>query len=431
MQVEKKLMLGSSRKLWLIPVVALLVVAAAAIALHRPGTRSKTRQTQPREEAHAPVAADVGAANTAFGFDLLNQLADDNNDNVFISPASISIALAMTCNGANGDTRAAMANAMHLDGMDLDQVNEAYAAALTDLEQPGPGVKLSIANSLWLKDGFDFKNAYMQFNATYYHAELNSLAGGPKAINDWVSKQTQGKIRNLVQDLDSNTVLVLANAIYFKGTWQHKFGKLNTKSRPYHLPNRKTIVIPMMARTGEYRYSESKTLQVIELPYGRGRLSMIVCLPKKGSSLRGLRTRLSAERWTALRAGMAERQGEIILPRFTLQDEARDDLAEALKKLGMEIAFSESRADFSNMTDKRVWIDEVAHKTYIKVDEAGTEAAAATHVAAPTTAGPATRHSQPFKMIVDHPFLLAIVDTETGMMLFLGAINDPSQGAGS
>jgi serine protease inhibitor len=364
-------------------------------------------------------------ANTKFGFKLFQEvLKQDSNKNVFVSPTSIAIALSMTYNGASGETQQAMAKALELQGMSLPDINQANEALKATLEKADPDVQLAIANSLLAKQGIPFKPEFLQSNQQFYKAKVTELnfssPDATKTINGWVKENTRGKIDRIINQIQPNDVLFLINAVYFKGNWSKQFDKSQTTERPFYLSNGTQKQHPMMSQSGKYRYYENESLQAVSLPYGKGRLSFYVFLPKKNTNLKTFEQQLSLENWQQWMNQFQMRSGSIQLPRFKFDYDIQ--LNNALKALGMETAFS-NQANFSNMTSASVAIDEVKHKTFVEVNEEGTEAAAATSVGMVLTSAPMPQ--EPFQMVVDRPFFCAIRDNETGTILFMGSIQEP------
>ena len=382
---------------------------------------------QPLGRVWAQDMSNIASANTRFGFNLFAELLGEKpSENVFISPSSVAFALAMTYNGAAGETRQAMAKALEVEGISLDELNAANAALMASLMEAEPGVELSIANSLWAKAGFEFKADFMTANRQFYSAEVTALdlldPGASKTINGWVSKNTKGKIPRIVPDrLDPLTILLIINAIYFKGLWDDPFEEGFTKEHPFTLLDGAKKAVQLMTQSGDYPYFEGDGLQAISLPYKDKRVSMIIFLPDEDSSLSELCGKLNAETWETWVSRLSKRTGSIGLPRFRVEYEA--GLNDALKALGMGVAFTDN-ADFGALCDDPARISEVKHKTFVEVNEEGTEAAAATVVGMVATAAPM---QPPFRMVVDRPFFCAIRDNETGTVLFMGAIVEPGE----
>lgn len=367
------------------------------------------------------------AAQNGFGFQLFSQVAGaDAAENVMISPSSVAIALSMAYNGANGATQQAMADALELQGMSLEELNQANAALEVLLENADPDVTIGIANSLWGREGFTFDPQFLQRNEDFYNAEVQQLDFADPAatdiINEWVSDSTAGKIPTLVEEITPEQVLFLINAVYFNGTWTETFNPRQTQERPFSLANGASVEVPMMRQQGSFRYLETKEFQGIHLPYGSGRLSMVVLLPQGETDLAELQASLTAENWQTWMTRFSPREGTLQLPRF--KSEFGTSLNEALKALGMDLAFDPAAADFSGINpDEQLFISAVEHRTFIEVNEQGTEAAAATSVGISVTSAPI---DPPFQMVCDRPFFYAIQDNETGAILFMGAIQNPT-----
>ncbi|HAJ63846.1 MAG TPA: proteinase inhibitor I4 serpin [Cyanobacteria bacterium UBA8543] len=390
-----------------------------------PHSQKPTDSHLTAQSPNTPVDSKLVDANTTFGFKLFSQiLKQDSKKNVFVSPTSVAIALSMAYNGASGETQQAMAKALELQGMSLQDINQANETLKTSLENADPAIQLSIANSLWAKQGITFKPDFIQTNKQFYSAKVTELdfakPDASSIINNWVKENTRGKIDKIVGQLKPSDVLFLINAIYFKGNWTKQFDKSKTTERPFYLLDGTQKQHPMMSQSGKYRYYENETFQAVSLPYGKGRLSLYVFLPRKTTNLDTLQQQLTLENWQQWLNQFGMRQGSIQLPRFKFDYDIQ--LNSALKALGMESAFN-AGADFSNMTSASVAIDEVKHKTFVEVNEEGTEAAAATSVGMVLTS--ARVQQEPFQMVVDRPFFCAIRDNQTGTVLFMGSIKEP------
>jgi serine protease inhibitor len=383
--------------------------------------------------ANNPENNQLPAATSRFAFKLYNQVQKQPVDkNTFISPASVMLALAMTYNGANGKTREAMAQALELQGMSVDEVNRAFADLKTALDSTDPRIKLNIANSLWARNGFALKPAFVQRSKDAFEAEVTSLdfanPAAAQTINAWVSKNTEGRIKKIVADpINDETVLFLINAIYFKGQWQSEFRKELTKPDVFKLPGGEQKQLPMMSQSGSYLYHKGNDFQAVVLPYGKGGVSMFVFLPDENVGLDQFERNLTSENWDTWMRSFRMTPGDLMLPRFKVEWES--SLNETLKALGMAEAFAPGRADFSQIADvssgNRLYISDVRHKTWGEVNEEGTEAAAATSVVVGVTSVqvPPLR----FSMKVDRPFFFAIRDNRTGVLLFMGSISNPEQ----
>jgi len=374
----------------------------------------------------------VNAAND-FAFRSYAQLAKTQaGTNLFISPTSIELALAMTYNGAKGSTKDAMAQALGVQAMTLDEVNAANAQLLTLLQNPDSKVQLNIADALWGRQGFTFDPGFLQRNKQYYQADVQTIdftaPNSADIINSWVSRKTLGMIPTLV-DYPSikDALMVLANALYFKGQWTTPFDPKATQEGPFTLPGGDVRMLAMMRNSAEdYRYLETDQFQAIALPYGEKYVSMYVFLPKAGVTLSAFTGNLTSPHWNQWMTQFTRQAGSLQLPRFSA--DYATSLKDTLTALGMGVAFTNA-ADLSGMLPPGVTstvgkpvISDVIHKTAIRVNEEGTTAAAATGViVTPTAVLPS------FSMTVDHPFFLVIRDDPTGAILFMGSIVAPEK----
>jgi serpin B len=367
-----------------------------------------------------PIDAELVSANTEFGFNLFAKLAGGNREeNIFISPTSIAIALEMTYNGAREETQKAMAEALSLQGMSLQEMNQANADLMSSLEDLDD-VQLGIANSLWARKGDKFKPDFMKRNQEFYRAYIETLDfAAPDAlstINDWVKKETGGKIEEMVDEIDAGIILLLINAVYFRGTWMVEFNKEATKEGEFTLLDGSKKMVPMMiARSDHYRSCWGENFRAIALPYGNEKVSMYIFLPGENSNLVEFCRELSAGSWEGWMSKF-KKYGEatVSLPRFNMEYEIV--LNKALGQLGMGVAFDPDKANFGGMCEGNCWIDEVKHKTSVEVKEEGTEASAATTVKMKRGAPP---------LVINRPFFCAIRDDTTGAILFMGCIVEP------
>ena len=382
--------------------------------------------------AGAPV--DVAAADTAFGFRLLNAVQKTiPGRNVVLSPVSATLDLSMALNGATGETRQEMLDALSLSGADIEAINTANAQLLKVIRTPAKSITLSVADSLWVNNRLaTLRPDFVKQMQAFYDAEIAALDfSDPSAltrINGWASQQTHDRIPRIIDRLNPAEPAVLLNAVYFKGQWTKKFDKAQTQPRDFTLAGGTVKQVPRMAQSGRFDYFETPDLQAIRLSFGAGDLAMEILLPGKSSSLSALETELTPERWQDWQAHFAPRPGKIELPRFELKSEYR--LNGPLQALGMKRAFRPDAGQFTGMFAPApgqaragdFFISTVLQSTYWKVDEEGSEAAAVT---ATVMRAAAMRPEQPFQMSVDRPFLCAIVDRRSGVLLFIGAIYDP------
>jgi serine protease inhibitor len=374
------------------------------------------------------TSAQISPAHNSFGFDVIHSLVEkeDKNSNIFISPSSIAFALSMVYNGADGETKKAMAETMHINEMDIEEMNKASSNLIRALENADPDVEISIANSIWAKKGVTFLPDFLNTNKTYYDSEITDLdfsnPGSADIINEWVAKKTNNKIKKIVgKPINSSIVMYLINAVYFYGGWTHEFDKNKTQEKEFTMYDNSIVQHPLMKMHREdFQYLENGDFQAVNLFYGKSkRFSMYVFLPK--SNIDSFINIINADNWNNWIKEFGEMEGSLFLPKFKIEYDI--ELKDALIKLGMGEAFSDT-ADFKKMRkEKDVKISNVKHKTYIDVNEQGTEAAAATSVLVVPMM--AISEDKTFYMEVNKPFFFAIADNETGEVLFTGIIKEP------
>jgi serpin B len=374
------------------------------------------------------ISALAGDLN-AFAVELHKTVSAGADGNLFYSPLSISLALAQTYAGARGDTADEMREALHFT-LPSDELHPAFNALdRTLVEEAGDDegtFRLRLANALWAQDGLHYQPAFLEILARSYGAGLRLVdfevpakrEGARTAINDWVEDETSGKITDLIAPgmLTQDTRLVIANAIYFKGKWVKPFD-YGTRDGEFNRLDGSTVTAAMMGRRTRTGYAKGPDHEAASLAYRGERIEMIVVLPAPGTFI-AFEAGLTPERLDSIVAGLGDTDLELSMPRF--RDEEKLDLVPILKSMGMDTAFDAGRADFSGMTSEvRLFITDAVHKAYVAVDEEGTEAAAATGMVAGVT-------SMPMVMRVDRPFLYLIRDRESGAILFMGRVLDPT-----
>lgn len=369
--------------------------------------------------------------NSTFALDLYARLKT-TDDNLFLSPYSISACMAMTYAGARGDTAKQMAQTLHFS-TNQNQLATAFGELQEQLNatEQKKGIELAVANGMWGQKGHPFLPAFLSVVRTTYQANLNQVDFRTQAepmreeINDWVSNKTKGKITNLLQPgmVDSTTRLVLMNAINFKGQWTRQFNKTNTTYAPFSVTSSQKVQVPLMNLSADFKYAEVEGLQLLELPYAGGDLSMVVLLPKEIRGLNGLESSLNGRTLESWLTQAREEKVNVSLPRFELT--AQFSLASTLAEMGVGDAFSPA-ADFSGMDGARdLFISAVVQKAFVDVNEEGTEAAAATGTVMKMLAV----MPQPTTVFrADHPFIFLIRDNHSGSILFLGRVIDPTKG---
>ncbi len=374
--------------------------------------------------ARAGDLEDAARSYNGLGFQLLAQCRQSlPKTNYFLSPAGLAFALSMVQNGAQGETLRQIMTTLGVTNLPLPRLNEANKALLGHLSKLDPKIKLEIANAIWIAQKASIKPDFIAVNRRDYDASVASAdfrdPATVKKINDWVSARTHDKIPTILQPpLDPMLRLMLLDAIYFKGDWLSPFDTNRTRNLPFTLGGGQTVSHPRMTHAGHYAYGEDDRCQAVELPYAGNDMSMFVFLPK-GSLDDFLKTFTVTDFDAAVRR-MRSREGEVELPRFKLENDY--DLTGVLPLMGMPLAFSD-RADFGAMSDRPLNISFVKQKTYVAVNEQGTEAAAVTAIG--VRAMSVRREEPPFHFVVDRPFFMAIREKQTGLILFLGAISDP------
>ncbi|MEN8158390.1 MAG: serpin family protein [Bacteroidota bacterium] len=369
-------------------------------------------------------SAKVVETNNNFGLDLLRSVFEnDDTPNIMISPASVSMALGMTYNGAENITKEAFEQVLNYDGLTRQEVNEITKELINVLVTNVDGNLLEIANSIWNDEGFPVKQEFIDLNANYYDAEVRELdlqtARALEIINGWVSDKTHGKIDKVLDQVDPSTVMLLINAIYFNCVWEVEFDPTDTRDAPFYYEGGTGFrEVEMMELESKFNVSFTDDFSAIELPYKNRKFSMFLFLPAQGSSVNSLVQELDGETWGSWLEGFHEAEEfTIYMPKFEFEYER--SLGRELKDMGLEVAFT-PRADFSGISDVDVLISEVIHKSYIKVNEEGTEAAAVTAVVVGTTSiGP------PEFIRLDHPFLFAITENSSKSILFMGRVTEP------
>ena len=386
-----------------------------------------------------PEASSVVMGNTAFACDLYGKVGGVGQ-NLFFSPYSVSSCLGMTRAGAAGNTARQMDEVFHFPPVGLGEGFRALDAALAaPMVRDGygrnakeiPAYEIAVANRLFGQQGFAFKPPFLDQMRDDYGAALEQLdiegdpSGARSRINGWVEEQTRERIKDLLPDGTPapDTRLVLVNAIYFKSSWDEPFQERNTTNAPFHKADGSAVDARLMRRTDHFRYFGDGELQVLEMPYRNRTMSMLVVLPRTHDGLKDVEAKLNPAQLEAWLGALKSTKVAVQFPKYEFTSSF--DLTRTLGAMGMQDAFSPSKADFSGMTEKEpLFIGLVVHKAFVAVDEAGTEAAAATAVA--MRAGSAPRPEEPVAFTADRPFLFLIRHHATGAILFLGRVMDPS-----
>lgn len=366
-------------------------------------------------------------ADHEFSYNLFRETVawDNDEENIFISPLSVSMALTMTLNGAGGQTFEDIRETLVLSGMELEQINESFQSLTELLINADPAVQIKIANSIWHRDGLAVNEEFRQRMQEFFEARIEGLDFSDPAsvniINNWVEENTEGLIDEIIKEIPSNVVMYLINALYFKGDWLRQFDPEDTGPADFHLESGETVEVEMMRQEEQFAIYLSDEVQMVELPYGDSLFTMTVLMPANPDTPidQFVQEELTSENLAEWRSNLNAGHPKIpvSLPKFELEYEITYN--DILKAMGMEVAF-DGRADFSGLVESEtagLYIDEVKHKTFIRVDEEGTEAAAVTSVA--------IAESLPPSITVNRPFIFLIYERESGVNLFMGKVKKP------
>ena len=364
-------------------------------------------------------------ADNAFGLKIFQKIREESDkDNLMISPLSISVALAMAYNGAEGETKDEMRETMELNGLSAEEINASYRLLINALQSLDKDVEFKIANSIFYADGFSVKSPFLTINEDVYDAEVKKLNFGllssVQTINNWVSEKTNNKIQKIIEFLNPLDRMVLLNAIYFNGIWTKEFDDQGTHMLNFEKNDGTILEVEMMNKPDNVMYMSRDMFKAIKIPYGKGQYNMVVILPVGEYNSQNVIDHLNAANWKDWMESfeMTEKL-EITMPRFKFAFEA--GLNDVLKAMGMNKAFMADMADFSGITDEDLYISMIKHKSYIDVNENGTEAAAVTGITFTTTSiGDPT-----IPFFVNKPFVFAITEEDTDAILFIGEVNNP------
>lgn len=401
------------------------------------GGEGGARVSSPGESASPAAPKTFGEGNDDFALALYGSLRQ-RSGNLFFSPFSIRAALGMAYAGARGETAREMREALRFVLPD-EELHLAFAQAVQGLQASGGDLEISVANSLWSQKGAPLEAAFLDLVGRHYGGAPNLVdfrrqaEAARTAINRWVEEETRRKIRDLIppDGVQTDTRLVLANAVYFKGLWEVRFRREATREEPFRLEGGGTVRAPLMRQKESIPYLQADGYQAVDLAYRGGHVSMLVLLPDRVDGLRDLEGKVTGRLLREGAAKLREREVDLFLPRFKVTW-GTIDIREALDSLGMRLAFDRSRADLSGIDgvqrprEEALFLGAVYHKAFVDVNEEGTEAAAATAVM--TRSGLALARNPPVPVFrADHPFLFAILDRRSGAILFLGRLSDPTR----
>ncbi len=405
-------------------------VVAACLLLQSFSSCNKSRDDKPLGPAKDLILTATekqkATRDNLFTFSLLQRATRTMPDgqNTLISPLSVSIALGMTANGANGETQAAFKQVLGFGNLNYEEVNSYYKKLLEELPALDPKTTLDIANSIWYRQGFSVLPGFLNVNRDYFSATVEELDfSSPDAterINGWVDQKTHGKIDKIIEEIPGDMVMYLINAIYFKGDWEQKFDKSKTRKVAFHRPSGTPLQTDFMNVEHRFRVLRNNEVSGVELPYGNDKYSMVMLLPAAGATVADLIELLNQDGvWNTWESQFSPVLTNLWVPKFKFSYENK--LNDELIDLGLGIAFS-GTADFTGINpDGRLQISEVKHKSFIEVHEEGTEAAAVTSVGIELTSMP-----QIHQLTLDRPFLFLIREKGNGLILFAGQLNDPS-----
>lgn len=379
---------------------------------------------EPVDIVMTPKSMQLVKADNAFTFNLFKKLPNSEGRNIMVSPLSISLALSMALNGADGTTKTDMINSLGLNGLSVEEINQVYSELIAALKKTDPNVVMNVANSIWIKKSYPVLEPFIITNQKYYDARIERLDFNQAAvntINSWVNEKTNTKIPKILDQISAEEIMFLINAIYFNGKWQVQFEKSQTQNGSFTLASGSLVNVPLMKIREKFGYSEQTGYEALKMPYGRGKFGMVVLLPDVGKTPDQLMEQMTPTAWETLKASLiSSAKVDVWLPRLKFTWES--DLNGILSSLGMSVAFSANEANFSkiNSTDQ-LFITKVKHKTFIDVNEEGTEAAAVTSVGiGVTSVGP----GEP-EFHVTRPFLFFITEEDTGAILFAGKVENP------
>jgi len=373
-------------------------------------------------------SASIIAADNQFGFELFQKVNASLKEqkNTMISPMSVSLALAMVYNGTAGNTKKQMEDMLHKANLSPDDINQSYKDLVSALQSHDPKVELSISNAIFYRNSFPVKPDFITTNQNYYQAEVSGLDFSKSTetlnkVNGWVNTKTNGKIDKILQQVNPEDIMYLLNAIYFNGEWKYSFDTKETTEKPFTKEDKTTVQVPTMTIEKPFNYYSHQKFELLEMPYGSGKYSMLIFLPENGKKTDDVISLMTSENMNDWISKLTEQKKEVFMPKFEFKFD--DSLKDELAALGMTDAFNDLKANLAGISDAaKLVISEVMHKSYIKVDERGTEAAAVTGITVGTTSMPVDNSFR-----IDHPFVFAIREKDTKAILFIGKVMDPKQ----
>ena len=361
-----------------------------------------------------------------FVFAFYSEIAKDEKSNIFFSPLSISTAFSMAYEGADENTASEMQQIFGFESDDAKR-QKAISELLSQFNHKDDWYSLQVANALWVKDGYEIKQDYLDAAKTHYSSTVDNVDfvtdDGINKINSWVKEKTNDKIENILApgSTDELTRMVITNAVYFKGKWSSEFNQKNTSEKPFWTDKDNSVMVPMMKQPVDiYNYAKTGNLQALELNYLGGDISMVILLPKDRDGIQSLEQYMDKKKLDEIKDSMTRQPLTVEIPKFEFETEY--NLKSPLQSMGLHDAFDESNADFQGITDEQVYLEQAAHKAFVNVNEKGTEAAAITALVMRATSGPPEPVAE---FVADHPFMFVIQEKKSGEILFIGRLVSP------
>ncbi len=406
--------------------IASLSILTSFLALLLLGCGDGGVEPQPVHRELTQLEKQLVNSGNDFSFKLFRKLVEmesrEEQQNIFVSPFSVSMSLGMVYNGAAGETKTAMEECLTLSGMSVEEINQSYQSLIDFFTQLDHSVTVDVANSIWYRQDMPFRQEFLDLNQEYFDAEVAGLNfSDPRSvntINDWVSSATNGRIPTIVDEIYSNEVIFLVNAIYFKGDWTTIFEDSRTKPISFTKPDSTTVTVNGMHMShAPMKFMANDDVTGLQMPYGDGDFAMTLLMPLEGVDIDALLANLDEQLWQEIQSSMRAGKNDIMVPRFRLSYSLK--LNDVLSELGMEVAFDADRADFDGMCEEcAIYLSRVMHKTFVQVDEKGTEAAAATSSSGAVGAAPPM-------WIFNRPFIYVIHTTNPDVILFMGKMVEP------
>ena len=399
-----------------------LAIKIISLALILQACSSETTVEKPEPFSSIPKGEEIVKANNEFAFSLFKVIADKETEaNFMISPVSASLALGMVYNGAANETQQAFANTFNYGDATIEETNQINKSIIDNLTYSGSGARFDVANSLWIRNTFPVNEQFIDLNKNYYYAEVQNLdfddPNSLKTINNWVSNKTNNKIPKILNTISPDAVLYAINALYFKGDWKHRFDSSNNKELPFYPDNSSFQSVTMMHQQENFEYFSNEEFSSVVLPYKEDQFNMVLLLPNENKNTEDIISSLNWESWQNWQQNYSVAKIALTLPKFTFSYEKLFN--EALSDLGLGIAFTDE-ADFSGISNVPTLISFVLQKTFVDVNEKGTEAAAATAVEIGVTSVPLVT-----EMNFNKPFLFVITEKNTGSICFIGKVGIP------